>query len=113
MKSDGERGMVGSWMRRERKARGWSVDQTIAEMERAGYPVLPAYYRTVEAGPKPPGPQFISTLASIYGSEPPVRQDQGDPLLERLDTIIEALEQQSALIVQAIEKVGRSNDKTH
>ena len=41
------------------------------------------------------------------------RQDQGDPLLERLDTIIEALEQQSALIVQAIEKVGRSNDKTH
>lgn len=110
MKSDGERGRVGAWLRRERKARGWSVERTVEEMGKAGYPVLSSYYRTVEAGPKPPGPQFLTTLARIYGSEPPEPEGRDDPVLERLDILIEALEQQSALIVEALEEFNSRRD---
>ena len=69
-KSDADRGPVGTWMRRERISRGWSVSDVCRELAEIGEPVTPATLRQYEAGPREPGVLLMGALVHLYGSQP-------------------------------------------
>lgn len=94
-KSDAARGPIAAWMRRERRARGWSDERMAQELAKRGANILPASYRGYEAGPRPPSATVIKALEAVFGSSAP------DPETEKeragdLPALIEALRDQTA-----------------
>jgi transcriptional regulator with XRE-family HTH domain len=71
MVTDEQRGRYGRWLRKERLARGWSVDETRAKLARAGYRIGESSYAEWESGRKRPSRDAIPHLVALFGSEPP------------------------------------------
>lgn len=95
-KRDAERGPIGSWMRSERVARGWSVADVSHELAAAGAPVSQATIRQYEAGPRQPGVALLGALVDLYGSEPATTAEQPsdiDRLSDAIDRLTVALGQ--------------------
>jgi transcriptional regulator with XRE-family HTH domain len=96
-KSDAERGPVGLWMRRERKARGWTVPDVARELAEIGEPVKPATLRQYEAGPREPGTVLLAALVRLYGTEPeelPREPTDIDRLADAINRLAGVLERQ-------------------
>lgn len=97
VKSDGERGYIGVWMRRERTARGWSPERVVDELAVGGVRIRVDYYRGVEAGKKP-GPELLEALTALYGSEPapPPHEDDENGRVVAINALIAAVTAQTA-----------------
>ena len=82
-------------MRRERKARGWTVPDVARELAEIGEPVKPATLRQYEAGPRQPGAVLLSALIRLYGSEPqemPREPTDVDRLADAINRLAEVIE---------------------
>ena len=81
MKTDEQRGPVGSWARRSRLAAGHaSADSAARAATAAGLAVTTAYLRGIESGAHRPSRELVERLAAFYGAEPPpedARPDDG------------------------------------
>jgi hypothetical protein len=72
MKTDAERGPIGTWAFRERKKRKWKDEQAVHElMLRTGVELKATTLRGIEAGPKPPSEDVIRALEKLYGTKAP------------------------------------------
>lgn len=72
MKSDAERGPIGTWAFRERKRKAWTVETAVRELEAlTAIALRPVTLRGVEAGPKPPSDEVTRGLERLYGSKAP------------------------------------------
>ena len=90
-KPDTERGYIGAWMRKERRAKGWTIADVVTALVELDpdNKVREDYIRYLEAGPRKPGPVLLAALCRIYGSEPvPFEEEPGAEV-----SIIAALEQ--------------------
>lgn len=73
VKSDQERGPIGTWMKRERLSRDWSPERVVdALRDVTGTVVRVDYYRQLEArtAGRVPGPELLEDLATLFGSRP-------------------------------------------
>lgn len=103
-KTDRDRGPIGAWMRRERKARGWKDVDVARELAQRGVPLQPASYRGYEAGPQRPSPEVIRALSAVFGSaapEPDTEIEATEPV--QLSGLIKALEAQTAAMRDLVE----------
>ncbi len=93
-KGDALRGPAGSWMRRERVSRGWSVADVSDELAAIGTKVSPATLRQYEAGPRQPGAELHAALVRLFGTEPeaaPEHKSDIDRLADAIDRLALAL----------------------
>ncbi len=73
IKSDAERGSIGTWLKRERVARGWTPERVVEALrDDTGTVIRVDDYRQIEArtAGKVPGPDLLRDLQRLYGSEP-------------------------------------------
>ncbi|TAL40870.1 MAG: hypothetical protein EPN91_12125 [Salinibacterium sp.] len=79
LKSDEQRGYIGAWMRRERKARHWTEYRAVEELAKRGVTMRPDYWRQLEArtAGRTPGPDLMEDLVGLFGTrpEPPVEPE--------------------------------------
>jgi hypothetical protein len=98
MKSDDERGPVGTWARTSRIAAGYtSAEHAVLAAAEAGIHITVPYLRGIESGWHRPGRMLLEQLATLYGSEPPVSHPPPQVSEELLAEIREAVAEGVAL----------------
>jgi transcriptional regulator with XRE-family HTH domain len=98
VKSDSERGPVGTWARHARLAAGYTSAEHAAEAATvAGFHVTVPYLRGIEAGTNRAGRDLLAKLGQLYGSEPPVSHPPSQVSEELLAEIREAVAEGVAL----------------
>jgi hypothetical protein len=106
VKSDAERGPIGAWAYRERRRKGWTVEEAVLQLEaKTGARLKAVSLRGIEAGPKPPSSEVRHALEEIYGSRAPDPQ----PITTLADLVV-ALAAQTAALNALVEELraGRS-----
>jgi hypothetical protein len=98
-KTDQQRGPIAAWMRRERLARGWTDADMVRELTKRGVHILPASYRGMEAGPRPPSAPVRQGLEAVFGSSAPDTEKEAAESVE-LDSLVLAIQQQTAAITR-------------
>jgi transcriptional regulator with XRE-family HTH domain len=94
MKSEPDRGPVGSWARRARLEAGYSSAEKAADAaRRAGVHVTDGYLRGIESGAHKPASQLVVKLAALYRSIPPSEEGEGDRWLAQIrEAVAEGVE---------------------
>lgn len=95
MVTDEQRGRYGRWLRRERLARGWSVDETRARLARMGYRIGESSYAEWESGRKRPSRDALPQLVTLFGSEPEPEPTPPEPATSDLSALVAALTEQA------------------
>ena len=79
MVTDEQRGRYGRWLRRERLALGWSVDEARARLARLGYRIGESSYAEWESGRKRPSRDALPHLVALFGEPDPEAPPQPEP----------------------------------
>ncbi len=108
VKTDHERGYIGTWMRRERKALGWTTEAVVAHLQDdLGIETNVSSIRVWEAGPENhrPGAVVMAALVRLYGSEPVELEPEElprDAVAEAVDRLTEAVERLPAMLIAVL-----------
>lgn len=116
IKTDQERGPIGTWLKRERLSRDWSPERVVEALrDVTGTVIRVDYYRQVEArtAGKLPGPDLLRDFRQLYGSEPTALPEPERPgpspdtlaivaAIDRLAAAIQAQKDEAPVWAQAV-----------
>jgi transcriptional regulator with XRE-family HTH domain len=89
MKSEADRGLIGSWARRARLDAGYSsAERASLAAHAAGISITTAYLRGIEAGAHKPSRDLVVKLAALYRSIPPSEEGEGDRWLAQIRSAV-------------------------
>lgn len=85
MKTEAERGYIGTWARRSRLAAGFTSATIAGEAARAaGIDVTDVYLRGIESGAHRPARELVVQLAAFYDVTPPDADEERDRWLDEI-----------------------------